>query len=832
MRLKSNFFLYVILLQCSSLFSYEFSCGNHDKNNIPHAEIHVNNHYDTSPKNNWHFSAHVSEVSNYSDMQPANYSVLFCQGSPELQSYFHNKITPLIYFTTIQNHCCAVPGYVFPDDLRSRVNELSQFSNTDGACILHLVDRLKSYCTRIEDIVFSGKNHAFCETLSHVDQVKLVKIYADFLKEFYAGNAPYIFYGQSQASSLMQQVMPTINWQYFDNSNAKSKSKVLAQRRAASVNGNLGVVYKALHEGNIEKAYNIGQEQVQVGIGKKAERISVFEKYPALYQQVKQAYDAHQAKIESYSAKATKDKQEKEIQQKAAVVQAECSEHALVKRHFDALQKRYDAATRNSFNPQFSQKIHNITLSQATCFDKEHLTPDQKGILLEGGHLQHHLVDEAITVVDVLSSGDLVESMHDAVLDLANASLSLNKDGDVIMAARTLDACWALIDFAHDAAQYTYLTLSTHVPLLAKGACDGVCESLHGAVHAVCHPVETAQDVAKSFVVAGYCLGKVAYAGCVLNDACDVLESDPKRYEQIIQQYAIDPDVLVAVYEHAKEHISTEDVARVGTKVAVDMMLLHGVTKVVSAIAAESLPTFLSCMRKGGESAEVALTAEGIPVRCAEEVASLMNSMEKASGGIEVAAEAFVNSRNLVDDIVSSFMSEIKAEVETLKQIFECEKNCVPDCVKKGFAEFKSKHIKIPYEHILGIELKWNDIKGTLSGISGFHHDFMGAIEKSGVLKFVRKGIEKNGCYMADVFVGEKCIPGKTFFPQSWSREKVINKIYEAYDNFIKSGAIPLLEKNGKYRVNAFTKEGIEIEMHFTKNGQMATAYPIVKARI
>ena len=113
MRLKSNFFLYVILLQCSSLFSYEFSCGNHDKNNIPHAEIHVNNHYDTSPKNNWHFSAHVSEVSNYSDMQPANYSVLFCQGSPELQSYFHNKITPLIYFTTIQNHCCALPGYYF-----------------------------------------------------------------------------------------------------------------------------------------------------------------------------------------------------------------------------------------------------------------------------------------------------------------------------------------------------------------------------------------------------------------------------------------------------------------------------------------------------------------------------------------------------------------------------------------------------------------------------------------------------------------------------------------------------------------------------------------------
>ena len=69
-----------------------------------------------------------------------------------------------------------------------------------------------------------------------------------------------------------------------------------------------------------------------------------------------------------------------------------------------------------------------------------------------------------------------------------------------------------------------------------------MCESLHGAVHMVCHPVEAAQDAAQSLAVAGYYLGKVAYAGCVYEAACDALEAEPKRYEQIMAQYAIDPD--------------------------------------------------------------------------------------------------------------------------------------------------------------------------------------------------------------------------------------------------------------------------------------------------
>jgi len=106
----------------------------------------------------------------------------------------------------------------------------------------------------------------------------------------------------------------------------------------------------------------------------------------------------------------------------------------------------------------------------------------------------------------------------------------------------------------------------------------------------------------------------------------------------------------------------------------------------------------------------------------------------------------------------------------------------------------------------------------------------MGTVEKSGLMKFVRTA-EKNGCYMADIIVGEQSVPGKTFFPQHWSRETVVNKIYEAYEHFIKSGATPL-EKKGKYIIDGTTKEGIEIRMFITKNGHLKTAYPIIKEGI
>jgi hypothetical protein len=148
------------------------------------------------------------------------------------------------------------------------------------------------------------------------------------------------------------------------------------------------------------------------------------------------------------------------------------------------------------------------------------------------------------------------------------------------------------------------------------------------------------------------------------------------------------------------------------------------------------------------------------------------------------------------------------------------------DYTRKGFAESSNKYIKIPYEHALGIEF----IK-TRKGLSwaGFHHDFMGTIEKSGLVQFVKKTIAVDGFYEADVIINGITKKSNTFFPQHWTREQVISKILEAYDNFIAEGAKAYeLCKDGKYKIEGLISEGIKIRMYVTKSGHITSAYPIL----
>jgi hypothetical protein len=103
----------------------------------------------------------------------------------------------------------------------------------------------------------------------------------------------------------------------------------------------------------------------------------------------------------------------------------------------------------------------------------------------------------------------------------------------------------------------------------------------------------------------------------------------------------------------------------------------------------------------------------------------------------------------------------------------------------------------------------------------------MEMIEKSGLIKFTNKVFGKEGIYKSEIWFNSLKYE-KTFFPSSWSREKVVTKIYEAYDNFIANGALTYeLTRDGKYLIKTFTNEGIKIEMYMTKTGQITSAYPV-----
>jgi len=166
----------------------------------------------------------------------------------------------------------------------------------------------------------------------------------------------------------------------------------------------------------------------------------------------------------------------------------------------------------------------------------------------------------------------------------------------------------------------------------------------------------------------------------------------------------------------------------------------------------------------------------------------------------------------------ADFMKKLEPEIATLRSLF--------DNKIKGFGEFANKYLKIDYEHILGMDLFF-DSQG-FPKLSGFHHDFMNAIEKENIIKITNKIMGKAGFYKADIIVGDKLFRNKTFFSAAWPREKIINKIHEAYQEFIMSGRPFIPQKNGTYKVIGVIKEGVEIEICITKKGRINTAYPLM----
>lgn len=137
------------------------------------------------------------------------------------------------------------------------------------------------------------------------------------------------------------------------------------------------------------------------------------------------------------------------------------------------------------------------------------------------------------------------------------------------------------------------------------------------------------------------------------------------------------------------------------------------------------------------------------------------------------------------------------------------------------------KPIVINYEHITTPELTIKCSKGEISA-AGFHHDYMGAIEKSGLIEIKDKVMLPNGCYKFNWKTQSTDWKPSTLFPQDWTKAQTIEKIYESL------GRTQEIEYRGSGRYSHLgeTSEGIvvltiiEIESSVAK---IISSYPVYK---
>gem|GEM_PF-3555454 len=88
----------------------------------------------------------------------------------------------------------------------------------------------------------------------------------------------------------------------------------------------------------------------------------------------------------------------------------------------------------------------------------------------------------------------------------------------------------------------------------------------------------------------------------------------------------------------------------------------------------------------------------------------------------------------------------------------------------------------INFDHILGPDIVIHCAKGEIS-VTGFHHDYLGRAKKSDKFKFEIIKMGEHGVYIAKWSYGNAEPKTSTFFPDEWTRSKVVEKILEALKN-------------------------------------------------
>jgi hypothetical protein len=356
---------------------------------------------------------------------------------------------------------------------------------------------------------------------------------------------------------------------------------------------------------------------------------------------------------------------------------------------------------------------------------------------------------------------------------------------------------------------------------IIEGIGEGVVQCIQNNVDMVLHPIHALTNMVHGLkTVTGYCLRAIGTA--IRWDLAIELGQ-----ESLIRQEMDEIAAQIAACGTLLATTPPRDIAKQVTAVAADIVLVPKMFSLGSTLCSRATPlveeavaairdrvsNINSAIAHAIETARaespVVQTTEGMLMRMSEE-------LNKVGGAI---AEVIKDSRLVLEAVCAQYAAEVGAELRQLRPLFDNQ--------VKGFAEFANKYIKVDYEHILGMVLEFNH-EGLLK-FGGFHHDLMNTIEQGGAIQFLNKTVDRFGCYKADLLMCGKTFRDKSFFPANWSREQVVIKIHEAYDNFIKSGKKAVLEANRKYKIQGFTNEGIEIEMCITQKGLIKTAYPLLR---
>ncbi len=362
---------------------------------------------------------------------------------------------------------------------------------------------------------------------------------------------------------------------------------------------------------------------------------------------------------------------------------------------------------------------------------------------------------------------------------------------------------------------------------VALGTVDGIIEA--GST-CLLHPQRLATGITDG-LVGGYKL-----IGCILDRACtaecalEVFQQNPERgaafFAEIDRYREENPDMLAQLHKtlgsyqtntpwDQQIHDFVKELTR-GYFEGRVLCALGGLARHTTNLTAEHITTAAAAaISKVSPKVQTALAAAGADAqKLAQEVAGIESGLCKQVG----VTPGKIRNPDQVAQKIGRFIQTPRLKIANLEKYF-AQKLAITKT-----AIFEKANLK----HLFGIE-KIQKIRaaGKIEAIyAGFHHDKGWSLVKKGKVKFLTEPVV---CPKTDmVTVGKVAIEGvvlknpKTFFPPSWNRSKVIDKIFEASQNVIKK------ELDGtRSIIIGQTAEGMNIQMVIDESRKLITAYPV-----
>ncbi len=237
----------------------------------------------------------------------------------------------------------------------------------------------------------------------------------------------------------------------------------------------------------------------------------------------------------------------------------------------------------------------------------------------EGNSLQHAIHHEFITLTDttahlLIERGNLTEikNLTTVIGNFIEAGTAFNHIGEVTKAVKLAEVGWAILD-------------------CIQAAGEGIVEGLYSVGYTITHPVETIENFSSVVMNCGYYCGLALKEIDVVADALinGDFEAAHNRYSLWSEHFKN----IAQVFSDQCQDLAVRDVIKTLTRCAIES---YATTRVINGFgslfkhAHHSALHIAKKINNGMQESSLLISAEGIPVRIAQETLTQVKKLPRA----------------------------------------------------------------------------------------------------------------------------------------------------------------------------------------------------------